>query len=76
MQTYFSSFFEGVRWTLYEARFTLLAFMLVIAAWVLVATLVPEPLLDLVVYAVFGYTALGGLCTWTGRKLKERYGPR
>jgi hypothetical protein len=60
----------------YFRRFKLIALLLVIAVWILLAELVVSVRIrDLLVYACFGWFVLGEiLVPWTERKLEQLFG--
>lgn len=59
----------------YLSRFNLLALVLVVGIWVVVAEwLIPRSILDAIVYLCFGWLVLGKVCLpWMERKLEKLF---
>ena len=59
----------------YIQRFSLIALLLVVAIWILLAELIiPREVLDVIVYCAFGWFVLGEvLVPWVERKLNKLF---
>jgi len=74
MKEFFKEFFKAFASVLYTERFSILALVLVIGAWLLFSTIVPTKYVDLFAYGILGYYWLGSVVApWTEAKLKKLF---